>query len=181
MKATLQAPHAVPCLHRQNFMMLAESIYACQDIREIPREKVMAYARDLQHWVEQNNLPAGGEPQLLAKSVLELREEVKWYLSFTDKEVFWWWPSLRKKRRRVQRPFLLQMPPSATCARATFGGESPEVFGMGGGTTSILTSGHCQGDPPTIRGLEAKNRIPSTLPDDTHKASSPPTGDLHST
>ena len=39
--------------------------------------------------MEQNNPPAGGEPHLLAKSVQELREEVKWYLSFTDKEVFW--------------------------------------------------------------------------------------------
>ena len=42
----------------------------------------------LQHWAEQNNPPAGGELQLLAKSMLELREVVKWYLSFTDKEVF---------------------------------------------------------------------------------------------
>ena len=37
---------------------------------------------------KQNNLPTGGEPHLLVKSVLELREEVKWYLSFTDDEVF---------------------------------------------------------------------------------------------
>ena len=50
---------------------------------------MVAYARALQHWAEQNNPPAGGELQLLAKSVLELREEVKWYLSFTDEEVFW--------------------------------------------------------------------------------------------
>ena len=49
----------------------------------------MAYARALQHWVEENNPPAGGEPQLLAESVMELREKMKWYLSFTDEEVFW--------------------------------------------------------------------------------------------
>ena len=41
------------------------------------------------HWAEQNKLPARGEPHLLARSVLELREEVRWYLSFTDEEVFW--------------------------------------------------------------------------------------------
>ena len=87
-EATLQAPPAPPGLCRQKFMLPAESIYACRDIREIPREKVVAYARALQHWAEQNNLPAGGEPRLLAKSVLELREEVKWYLSFTNEEVF---------------------------------------------------------------------------------------------
>ena len=40
----------------------AKSIYACRDIREIPREKVVAYARALQHLVEENNLPAGGGP-----------------------------------------------------------------------------------------------------------------------
>ena len=62
MEATLQAPPAPPCLCRQKFMPPAESIYACRDIREIPREKVVAYARVLQHWAEQNNPPAGGEP-----------------------------------------------------------------------------------------------------------------------
>ena len=61
-EATLQAPPAPPCLCRQMFMLLAELIYACRDIREIPREKVVAYARALQHWVEQNNPPAGGGP-----------------------------------------------------------------------------------------------------------------------
>ena len=50
---------------------------------------MVAYARAFQHWVEQNNLLTGGEPCLLAKSILELREEVKWYLSSTDEEVFW--------------------------------------------------------------------------------------------
>ena len=86
-EATLQAPPMPPCLCRQRFMLPAESIYACRDIREIPCEREVAYARDLQHWVEENNLPAGGEPQLLAEHVMELREEVKWYLSFTN-EVF---------------------------------------------------------------------------------------------
>ena len=87
-EATLQAPPALPCLHRQRFMLPADSIFTCRDIREVPREKVVAYARALQYCAEQNNPPAGGEPCLLAKSVQELREEVKWYLSFTDEEVF---------------------------------------------------------------------------------------------
>ena len=38
-EATCQAPCAPPCLCRQKFMLPAESIYACRDIREIPREK----------------------------------------------------------------------------------------------------------------------------------------------
>ena len=65
-----------------------DSIFASQDIREVPREKVVAYARALQYWAEQNNPPTGGGPHLLVKSVLELREEVKWYLTFNDEEVF---------------------------------------------------------------------------------------------
>ena len=69
-------------------MLPAESIYACRDIREIPQEKVVAYARALQHWAEENNPPAGGGPCLLAESVIELQEEVKWFLSFSDEEVF---------------------------------------------------------------------------------------------
>ena len=64
-------------------------IFASRDIREVPREKVVAYTRALQYWAEQNDPPTGGEPCLLVKGVLELREEVKWYLTFTDEEVFW--------------------------------------------------------------------------------------------
>ena len=87
-RATLQAPPAPPCLCWQTFMPPADSIFASQDIREVPREKVVGYARALQYWAEQNDPPTGGEPHLLAKSVLELREKVKWYLTFTDEEVF---------------------------------------------------------------------------------------------
>ena len=105
-RATLQAPPALPCLRWQRFMLLADSIFASRDIREVPREKVVAYARALQYWVEQNDLPTGGEPHLLAKSVLELREEVKWYLTFTDEEVFQGVADLRQKGKRVQQPLL---------------------------------------------------------------------------
>ena len=87
-EATLQAPPALPCLCRKKFMTPADSIFACRDIREIPREKVVAYARALQYWAEQNNLPGRGEPHLIVRSVLELKEEVRWYLFFTNEEVF---------------------------------------------------------------------------------------------
>ena len=87
-RATLQVPPALPCLCQQRFMLQANSIFASWDIREVPREKVVAYARALQYWAEQNDLPTGGKPHLLVESVLELREEVTWYLTFTDEEVF---------------------------------------------------------------------------------------------
>ena len=75
-RATVQAPPALPCLHWQRFMPLADSIFASRNIREAPREKVVVYARALQYWAEQNDPPTGGEHCSLAKSVLELREEV---------------------------------------------------------------------------------------------------------
>ena len=52
------------------------------------REKTVAYAHALQYWVEKTDLPTGGQPCLLAESVKELPEEMRCYLSFSDKEVF---------------------------------------------------------------------------------------------
>ena len=153
-EATLQALPALPCLCRQKFILPAQPIYACRDIREIPREKVLAYARALQYCAEQNNLPAGGEPRLLAKSVLELREEVKWYLSFTNEEVFWGMALPKKEEKESLKTLSTRdVPKTPWCAGAIPGRESPEVFGMGEGTTPIPTSGGCQGDPPTNRSL----------------------------
>ena len=54
-EAPFQAPPVLPCLHCQRFMPLVMSIYASWDIREIPREKAIAYARALQHFSKQNN------------------------------------------------------------------------------------------------------------------------------
>ena len=123
-EASLQTPPAPPCLHRNRFMPPANSIFACMNIREIPMEKVVVYARALQHWVEQNNPPAEGEPHLLARSVLELREEVKWYLSFTDKEVFSGWLCPRKKKRIVPRPLVpLTSPRHTACLSECWRGE----------------------------------------------------------
>ena len=87
-EANLQAPPTSPCLGRCRFMPLAKLIYTCRDIQEIPWEKVVAYARALQHWAEEINPPAGGGQCLLTESIKELREEVKWYLSFSNEEVF---------------------------------------------------------------------------------------------
>ena len=49
---------------------------------------MVAYAQALQFWVEKANLPTQGQPCLLAGSVLELREEMKHYISFPDEAVF---------------------------------------------------------------------------------------------
>ena len=88
-QAPFHVPPAPPCLHQQRFMPPIISTFACQDIREIPREKTKAYAQALQCLAEQNNPPKRDQPCLLAESIAELRREVGFYLSFTDKEVFW--------------------------------------------------------------------------------------------
>ena len=66
-----------------------QSIYASQDIREIPREKAVAYTRALQCYAEQSDPQKRCQPCLLAESVVELREEIGFYLMFQDEEVFW--------------------------------------------------------------------------------------------
>ena len=83
-----QAPLAPPCLHWKSFLPPPNSKFACQDIRELQWEKMVAYAKDLQFWVEKANLPTQGQPCLLAGSIVELREEMKWYVYYTDEDVF---------------------------------------------------------------------------------------------
>ena len=88
-EAPFHVAPAPPSLHWQRFMPPVISAFACQDIREIPREKTVAYARALQCITEENNPPERDQPCLLVESVVELRKEVGFYLSFTDKEVIW--------------------------------------------------------------------------------------------
>ena len=84
----LSGPPAWPCLLRKNFQLPPDSIFTCQDIQEMQREKTVAYAHALQYWAEKTDLPTGEKPHLLAASVKELQEEMRCYLSFSDKEVF---------------------------------------------------------------------------------------------
>ena len=83
-----QALLAPPCLCQKNFLPLPDSIFVCQDIQEIQHEKMVANAQVLQFWVEKTDLPTGGKPCLLAGSVVELQEEMKCYVSFSDGDVF---------------------------------------------------------------------------------------------
>ena len=129
-EATLQASPAPPWLCRKRYMPPAELIFACRDIQEIPGGKVVVYTRALQHWVEQNNLPARGEPHLLVKSVLELREEVKWYLSFTNKEVFWGVALPKEEEEESpQTPGATNVPEAHCVPEMTPEGRAPKFVG----------------------------------------------------
>ena len=88
-EAQFHAPPAPPCLHQWRFMPPIVSAFACWDIWEIPREKMVAYAQALQCLTEQNNPPKKDQPGPLVESMAELRREVGFYLSFMDEEVFW--------------------------------------------------------------------------------------------
>ena len=48
----------------------------------------MAYANALQFWAEKANPPTKGQQSLLAGSIMELKEEMKCYVSFSDEDVF---------------------------------------------------------------------------------------------
>ena len=87
-EAPFHVPLAPPSLHRQRFMPPVVSAFACWDIQEISREKMVAYAQALQCLTEWNNPPKKDQPCLLVESMAELRREVGFYLSFTDEEVF---------------------------------------------------------------------------------------------
>ena len=85
-----QAPPALPCICQKNFLPQHDQKFACQDIRESQLEKMVAYAQALQFWAEKASLPTLGQPFLLVGSILELREVMKYYVSFSDDAVFWW-------------------------------------------------------------------------------------------
>ena len=65
-----------------------DSIFASQDIWEIQHEKMVTYAWAFQFWAEKVNLLTGGKPCLLVGSVIELKEEMECYLSFSNEDVF---------------------------------------------------------------------------------------------
>ena len=83
-----QALPALPCLHWKDFLLPPDSIFACLDIQEIQWEKMVAYAQALQFWAEKVDLSTEDKPCLLAGSTIQLQEEMKCYLSFSDEDVF---------------------------------------------------------------------------------------------
>ena len=87
MKYHCKMPPAPLCLHRENLQLPPDTIFICQDIREVRREKTIVYDHSLQYWAEKSDLLTGGQPHWLAKRVKELWEEMKCYLSFSDREV----------------------------------------------------------------------------------------------
>ena len=78
------APPAPKCLCQKDFLLPPDPMFPCQDIQEEQLEKTIAYAQAAQYWVEKANPPTPGQPCLLARSILKLRETMEWYISFSD-------------------------------------------------------------------------------------------------
>ena len=83
-----QTPLALLCICQKDFLPQPDSKFSCWDIRESQLEKMVAYAQALQFWVEKANPPTQGQPCLLARSILELKEAMKCYVSFPNDAVF---------------------------------------------------------------------------------------------
>ena len=83
-----QTPPALLCICQKDFLPQPDSNFACQDIRELQLENMVAYAQALQFWVEKANLPTQGQPHFLVGGTLELGEAMECYVSFPDDAVF---------------------------------------------------------------------------------------------
>ena len=81
------APPAPRCIWWKAFLLPLDPTFPCQDIREGQLEKTIAYVQALQYWVEKANLPMPGQPHLLVRCILELREVMESYVSFSDDTV----------------------------------------------------------------------------------------------
>ena len=84
-----QAPLALLCLCWKSFLPPTDSKFACKDIREpASGRKWWPMPKPSSFGQKKANLPTQGQLHLLAGSIMELREEMKCYVSFTDEDVF---------------------------------------------------------------------------------------------
>ena len=127
----------------------------------------MAYARALQHWAEEINPPAGGGPRLLAESVKELIEEVKWYLSFSDEEVFWG-VALPKKEEDQSLKSLSTDVVKAPCEpESTTERRSPKFLGWEKflhPSQAVVAAGEISQPSKTLRPRVGSIQLPQIVP-----------------
>ena len=107
---------------------------------------------------------------------------MKWYLSFTNEEVFWG-VALPKKEEEdsPQTPCATDLSEAHCMPESVLEERALIVPGMGEGATPIPTSGSCWGDPPTDQDPKAESGIKPALPNDTNKATGLPSKDPYST
>ena len=107
---------------------------------------------------------------------------MKWYLSFTNEEVFQGVALPEKEEEESpQTPGTTNFPEAHCMPEPVPEGTAPKVCGMGEGVAPILTSVGHQGYPSTNQDPKAEGEIEPDLPNDTHKATSLPSEDPYST
>ena len=79
--------------------------------------------------MEEINLPAGVGPHLLAESMKELREKVKWYLSFSDEEVFQGVPLPKKEEDQSPETLPADVPKTPCAPELATERRSPKFLG----------------------------------------------------
>ena len=77
----LLAPY---CISQDDFLLLPDLRFPCQDLWEEQWEKTVAYTQALHYWAERANPPTLGQPCLLAGSILELQKVMELYILFSD-------------------------------------------------------------------------------------------------
>ena len=81
------APPSPKCLGWKGFLSPLDPMFPCQNTMEEQLKETVAYAQALQYWAEKSNPPTLGQPCLLGRCILELRETMEQYISFLDDTV----------------------------------------------------------------------------------------------
>ena len=133
---------------------------------------MVAYAWALQFWVEKADSPTGGKPGLLVGSIVELREEMKCYASFSDEDVFNGVALLEEIPINPPKEALPKAPSQhlltthegrhcvhnhGACCREE---ASKQVPRLGESATPLQTHGYCQADSPFVERPKAKASQP---------------------
>ena len=128
---------------------------------------MVAYARALQHWVEEINPPAGGGPHLLTKGVKELREEVKWYLSFSDEEVFQGVVLPKKEEDQIPKTLSANVPKASCVPESAMNRRSPKFLGWEKilhPSQPVVATGEISQQSKALRPRVGPIQLPQTVP-----------------
>ena len=81
-------PPAPCCIDWDAYLLWMNMKFSSVDYRICQPQKTLAFARSLQHWAELANPPATAQPRQLAVCMIEWRDSMAPFTTFTDAEVF---------------------------------------------------------------------------------------------
>ena len=128
---------------------------------------MVAYARALQHWAEEINLPAEGWPCLLAEGMKELREKVKRYLSFSDEEVFQGVALPEKEEDQSPKTLSANVPKASCVPESAMKRRSPKFLGWEKilhPSRPVVATGEISQPSKALRPRVGPIQLPQTVP-----------------